>query len=350
MDNKPEKVNFIIVGLGIAGAVLSLKLIERGYSIKVFDRPCENVSSSVAAGIYNPITGKNLVKTWLADDLFPTLIEFYSSTEKKLNSKFFYPLKNYRIFSSIHEANDFSSKSSIDETFIKDIYLKNFDEKFISPYGGVSIKNSGYLDVKAFIDSTRKFLVQKESINNEKFAMDSLNLMESSYGTVHFEKIIFSEGIAATENPFFSKLPIVPLKGEIIEIQTAHPINAIINKGVFLLPQIHKSEKIHLVGSTYNRDNIDLFKTEEGLKELTDKLDKMLNMNYEITNHFVGIRPSTKNRRPVIGFHPKFETIGIVNGLGTKGVSLAPFFVENFLDFIDNKADLMKDVNIERYF
>ena len=45
-------------------------------------------SSKVAAGLYNPITGRKMVKTWLADELFPNLSKFYQDLEKKIDTKF----------------------------------------------------------------------------------------------------------------------------------------------------------------------------------------------------------------------------------------------------------------------
>ena len=54
-------------------------------------------------------------------------------------------------------------------------------------------------------------------------------------------------------------------------------------------------------------------------------------------------------RRPFVGLHPKFSNIGILNGMGTKGVMLAPYFSNHFIEhLLDGKA-LDKEVDVRRF-
>src|SRR6185369_14016662 len=98
-----REVDYIIVGQGLAGSALAIELLRRGKKIAVFDEPEKNRSSIVAAGLFNPITGRVMTKTWKADVLFPHLIAFYSGTEKVLGGRFFYPMPLYRPFISVQE-------------------------------------------------------------------------------------------------------------------------------------------------------------------------------------------------------------------------------------------------------
>ena len=43
---------------------------------------------------------------------------------------------------------------------------------------------------------------------------------------------------------------------------------------------------------------------------LENKLKAILDVNFKTIDHFAGIRPATKDRRPFIGTHPEFENIG----------------------------------------
>src|SRR5258708_21923737 len=89
------KVDHIIVGQGLAGSCLAIQLLNRGKKIMVFDEPEKNRASKVAAGLFNPVTGKRMTKSWKADEIFPCLFQFYSEAEKLLSNKFFHLLPIY---------------------------------------------------------------------------------------------------------------------------------------------------------------------------------------------------------------------------------------------------------------
>ena len=84
-------VDHIIVGLGLAGAAMALQLIRRGKKIVVFDVQSNNRASTVAAGLFNPVSGKMMTKSWRADDLFPYLVDFYKEAERFTSQHFFHP-------------------------------------------------------------------------------------------------------------------------------------------------------------------------------------------------------------------------------------------------------------------
>ncbi len=73
--------DFIIVGQGIAGSVLSVSLMKEGYTVCVINNSDLSSCSSVAAGIWNPVVFKRLTKSWLADEVVPELNSFYSYAE-----------------------------------------------------------------------------------------------------------------------------------------------------------------------------------------------------------------------------------------------------------------------------
>ena len=109
--------NYTIIGQGLAGSILAYFLLKEGQKVKIFNSPDIPSSSKVAAGIYNPVTGKRLVKTWLADKIFPFLEDFYPQLEQELNAKFFHPMSLFhpfpdeatqKFFKSDHVSDDFS--------------------------------------------------------------------------------------------------------------------------------------------------------------------------------------------------------------------------------------------------
>jgi glycine/D-amino acid oxidase-like deaminating enzyme len=90
--------------------------------------------------------------------------------------------------------------------------------------------------------------------------------------------------------------------------------------------------------------------TAQGKDEIIAKAVKLFKTNIELINEAWGHRPTSLDRRPFLGSHPIQKKICIFNGLGTKGVSLAPFFAVQLVDWLEGKGDLDQAVNIERYY
>ena len=62
------KVDYIIVGFGLAGALLANEFIRKNVSFIVFDDPDQPKASEVAAGLINPVIFRRMTKSWLVDD------------------------------------------------------------------------------------------------------------------------------------------------------------------------------------------------------------------------------------------------------------------------------------------
>ena len=70
-------VDYIVVGGGISGSVLTYTLMKYGASVHVFDVPQANKSSIVASGLWNPIVLKRMKKVWNADAMIESLQAVY---------------------------------------------------------------------------------------------------------------------------------------------------------------------------------------------------------------------------------------------------------------------------------
>ena len=103
------------------------------------------------------------------------------------------------------------------------------------------------------------------------------------------------------------------------------------------------------VGATYEWVDLTIHPTEKGKSELIDKLKKVIRAPFDIIDHQAGIRPTVLDRRPLIGLHPKHPAVGIFNGMGTKGVMLAPYFAKQFSLFLNGRGNLLDEVNCLRF-
>jgi len=345
------KYDYLIVGQGLAGSVLAYQLLAEGKSITIINEKKSSTASSVAAGLINPITGPKMVKTWKADVLFPYLQKFYPSMEKAIGASFYSERSIYRPFSSNEELNDWDGKSAEDnyKKFIAkvhgpDSHIKNIRD----PFGGIEVRGAA-LDMPKFIESSRHYLNSKCKYVEEPFEEDLLEFSEEevAYQGLKVEKVVLCTGYQIKDSKFFGWIPMAPVKGEILHIKLKQKFETIYNKSGFIIPQ---KNGLFKAGSTYDRHDLTESPTESGKNEITKKLDALLRMEYEVVNHDAGIRPGTKARRPIIGCHPKHKRMSVFNGLGTKGVSLAPFFGDQLTKCLEGGNYLDSEVDIKKYY
>lgn len=348
-----KKVDYLIIGQGIAGSLLAYKLLKANKTVLVLNNENLPTSSQVAGGIFNPITGKNLDKTWLADKIFPYLKSFYRSLESEFNTRFYHETNLYRPFANEQQRKHFLRLTDEYDlgNYIKIIEPNSSKYQQISnELGGLYTSSAGWVNVPKMLDHLRSFFIQNDAYRAEIFDYSALEITEDgvSYKQIKAKKIIFCDGFYASQNPFFSWIPFNPAKGETLlaDVDGYH-ISQIINQGFWIIPL--EDGKCRF-GSTYIWDKLDWDSTESGKELITSKISKFLNISYEITAQEAGIRPTTKDRRPFLGNHPLHKNVYIFNGLGTKGVSLAPYFSEEMLGLLENNKVLMSEANIERFY
>ncbi|MEM9326531.1 MAG: FAD-binding oxidoreductase [Bacteroidota bacterium] len=344
-----EKVEGIIVGQGLAGTLLAYELSLRDKKVVIIDADEEQTSSKIAAGIYNPITGRKMVKTWLADEMFPPLPKYYQRLEQLTGSRFLHPISIYRPFAAAEEQNDWQTKAhdSQHRAYISKLHQKHAGiEGIRDEAGGLMLNVSGYVDLPTCLRAMREFFLAKGMLHTELFLHDKLTVSsnEVRYGDVEANWIVFCEGPKVMDNPFFRSLRFRPVKGELIGIQTGKELKHIVNRGVFMIP---KRDFVQ-VGSTYDHQKLDWEPSERGVQQLQDRLRKLFSGQYEIVNRQAGVRPATFDRRPYVGMLQKTPRIGIFNGLGTKGVSLGPHFAQLMTKHLIDGTPLPEEVSIER--
>jgi len=346
------KVDYLIIGQGLAGSCLALQLIKRGRSVFVFDEPEKNRASSVAAGLFNPVTGKLMTKTWKADKLFTYLQSFYAEAEDFLKSRFYYPFPLYRPFISVEEQNEWMGKSAEPGMmeYIESVFgSSTFSADVHDPFGGLLLKGCGYLDVPTFVKKTRDFLTLSHSFREAHFDESKVEFINSkiSYGELVAGKIIFCNGLGSLQNHFFKSIPLRPLKGETLSIQIDDTLERVYNRGVYVVPS---RPGVYKVGATYNTKDKNDGTTENGRAELVEKLNSLLRLSYKELNQDWGFRPTTPDRRPILGSHFTHPDLVMFNGLGTKGVSLAPYFSNQLADWLTHVGEIDEAVDIKRFY
>lgn len=348
--NREKKTDFIIIGQGLAGSLLAYRLKKAGKKVVVFDSQDEATSSLVAAGLFNPVTGRRFVRTWKAEELFPLLFDFYQGLAGELKAALFHPVPLFRPFLSIREQNEViasAEQGHLGSFAGRIVTTKPESVPLNNRYGGIFLTHTGYVDVPLMIETIRKKFLADDFFY-EKFEEDLLDLSDGKVRYRNFSagKIIYCTGFHAAGSKYFSWLPFRPVKGELILIKTLESLPFIFNRQIFVIPY---SDGHHKVGATYDWKNTDVKTTPEARAFLEQKLKKFFRIEFSTVDQQAGIRPATRDRRPFIGMHPDIPQLGIFNGLGSKGVSLAPYFSQNFADYLLKGKEIDKNVHINRY-
>lgn len=316
--------DILLVGAGIAGTFLQRELVlQHNASVYWIDNDHFLSSSILAAGITNPVTGKRATLIPDADILIQKRKEWQD--KDPLFARYFVQKNAFRPFKTIDDVNAWTARST---NMPVTIHYTNPQPEYIhANLGGIEIHNAGYMHVYPFLQEAKK---QGNCINS-KINYSDINIEQHQIvwkkENMTFKHVIFCEGNQVRYNPYLSWLPIIPTKGEILEIEVKKPIctQFIYSTGIYIVPKTHNR---YFVGATYNPDDTDANPTQQGKNELIQKLNAFLKVPYKLTGHWAGIRPATLDRIPLIGIHPYHENVWFFNGLGSKGVFYAPLLAE----------------------
>ena len=345
------QVDYIVVGCGLAGIAFAETCLSNKKSIFVFDNGSQN-SSTIAAGIYNPVILKRFSGLEHAQEQLHSMNQFYHDLQHKLNKNFDNKIPVLRKFVSIEEQNNWfaaSDKESM-SAFLSTKFYKNKITGFPSPFNYGEVLQTGFVDTEALTSAYKNYLQHEKWYSNQEFDHHELQINENSvtYKSILAKHIVFAEGFGLHANPYFNNLPLDGTKGEIIIIEASGlKLNYIINSSLYIVPL---GNSLFKVGATYNWASKTCDTTDEGLQELIAKLNGIINCEYTIVSHFAGIRPTVKDRKPLLGTHHTHSQIHILNGLGTRGVMLGPWCAKKLYNHIENGIDIERTHNITRFY
>jgi glycine/D-amino acid oxidase-like deaminating enzyme len=345
-----KEVDYIVVGCGLASIAFCEKLRVNNRSYLVFDNNSQQ-SSLVAAGLYNPVILKRFTYVWKSKEQLDIALPVYKAIEKELDIKIDYKLQIFRRFASVEEQNLWfiaSDKPSL-ESYLSTNLVKNTNPHVDAPFGFGEVFQTGRLDTETLITNYKTCLRAKGNLTEEAFVYDKLNINSHSltYDNIKAKHIVFAEGFGVKKNPFFNSIPLNGTKGEVITIKAPDlKIDYAIKSSVFIIPL---GQDIYVVGSTYNWSDTTNAPTEDGKNELLTKLRTFIKCDFEIIDHVAGIRPTVTDRRPLIGVHKDFKNLFVLNGLGSRGVMIAPYVANQLYNLIEYKRELDAEIDIKRF-
>lgn len=340
----------IIVGQGISGTWLSYFFRKAGLQVLVIDDAQKNAASRMAAGIINPVTGRRIVKTWMIDELLPLVWESYHTLGEELDIVAIEQKNIIDFFPTPQMKLAFAERFENDKTYLAMPADENkFLPQFRYDFGYGEIAPCYLVNLYGILNAWRKHLSSNNVLLEEKYEAKYVTLNQQSvrYKEHSADKIIFCDGVASASSSFFQNLPFAPNKGEVIWIEAPDlPATHIFKKGMNIVPW---SDGIFWVGSSYEWQFEHDQPTETFRQKTTSLLDHWLKVPYKIIRHEASVRPATIERRPFIGFHPLQPAVGIFNGMGTKGCSLAPFFAMQMAEHLKTGSAIHPEGDIRRF-
>ena len=351
-----DRKHFVIVGGGLAGTFMAVRLLQAKQTVSLIDDKAPQSASRVAAGLFNIITGRFGAKSWMGETLLAKVRTFLARPEFEGAQQFVFDTEIYRPFKTIEEYNKWQART-VDPGFSHLIRLQEEvyrPDLIHNPIGGIWILPCGWIDLAGFINWMLDWLIQQDGFQyfHTQLAYDQLDvharLLNVDGAQIKFDEVIFCEGYRINQNPWFPRLRIIPNKGETLLIESeAIPSDFVISKKIYLIPVGNQQ---FVVGSTYYNHFIDILPSEKGKAEICTHLEKAIKVPYRILEHKAGIRPTTPDRKPLMGTHKELEHLHVFTGFGTKGVLLAPYFSEKMSDFILDKTNVLpKEVDWRRF-
>jgi len=345
------QIDFLIIGQGVSGTFLSYYLNKEKKSFIVIDNNQPSTASRIAAGIINPVTGRRMVTVWMADKILPFAWKAYHEIGHDLD------------ITAISHKNiiDFFPNPQMRQVFLKRMgegydYIHSYPEQnhfnplFNYDFGCGEIRPVYIAHPETLLPAWRQQLKEQQVLIEEDFDINQLKIESNKARYKHIEAstIIFCDGIESAVNLFFKQLPFSPNKGEalIVEIPGL-PDHNIYKKGMMLTPLAIKD--LFWVGSNYQWEFDNTNPTNDFHQKTEELLKNWLKVPFKIIDHYVAIRPATLERRPFVGVHPHHPNVGILNGMGAKGCSLAPFFAKQLTDHLLYNNAIEPDADVKRF-
>lgn len=348
-----KEVEYLIVGLGVAGSCFVKKLIENEHSFLVINQDFHR-ASTVAAGLYNPVVLKRFSLVWDAPNQLSKMKETFGFFENLLAKKYIEELPVYRIFNDEQEQKTWDKKAKSHPDLINFLSTdyQNLDQyrTIKQDFGSGEVLHTGRINLRELIPDLEEYLIKNNQLIKSIFDYNELQIENDFviYQNIKAKQIIFCEGYHILENPFFKEMPIIGVKGEVLTVETSANLPKAVVKGKeFVFPL---NENNYFVGATYDRDQLDYEETAQAKDELLSGISKFLSADFVVKDQKASIRPTVKDRRPIIGAHKTYRTVFCLNGMGTRGTMLAPDMAEQLYCLIEKNEAVNKEADVNRFY
>lgn len=343
------RVDFLIVGQGLAGSLLAQALRSRGQTVAVVDDGGKSSSSKVAAGLMTPLTGRRFTLT-------PAYPELFAFAERRLTELgVFRPLSVYRMFADEEQKAKGLKRAAMPAyaPFIAQVTATQgeLDPGLTDTLGGV-LMHGAWVDLRKLQADERERLQEAGCYFATHF--DPAELAVESNGirwqTVQARGVIYCDGYKSAQRGPFTYLPWQPAKGEALSLRSDAPQKPfILNREGWALPL---GEGRWRTGTNWAWEGLDESPTELQKEKLLRRFRSYFGqaVDVEVTAHEAGVRPCTADNLPFLGTHPEQPRFHLFNGMGPRGTVWAPQLAEEMADFLVHGKPVRPECALSRTF
>ena len=323
--------------------------MRRGQQVQLIDSG-ENHSSSIAAGMVNPIVFRRMNKSWRLDEFLPEAQAFYREISQEIGEELYHPIVIRRFFSSQQERQIWEERQEQEayKHYLNPLLQEDIQhEGAHNLFGSGRVKNAFWINAAKWVAANNAFFQQQGLLNFGEFDPNTWDPQTRTYRNITYDKVIFCLGYRQKSEHTFSYLPLQQTKGQTLLIESDQlPTDESLNRKCFVLP-VGKNQ--FRVGATYEWNNASLETTEAARDQLIEMLSSLGTYDYQILEQRAGVRPTVLDRRPLMGEHPEYQGVYIFNGLGTKGYMMAPTLANELASFILDQTPLHPETDIRRF-
>lgn len=323
--------------------------MRRGQQVQLIDSG-ENHSSSIAAGMVNPIVFRRMNKSWRLDEFLPEAQAFYREISQEIGEELYHPIVIRRFFSSQQERLMWEERQEQEayKHYLNPLLQEDIQhEGAHNLFGSGRVKNAFWINAAKWVAANNAFFQQQGLLNFGEFDPNTWDPQTRTYRNITYDKVIFCLGYRQKSEHTFSYLPLQQTKGQTLLIESDQlPTDESLNRKCFVLP-VGKNQ--FRVGATYEWNNASLETTEAARDQLIEMLSSLGTYDYQILEQRAGVRPTVLDRRPLMGEHPEYQGVYIFNGLGTKGYMMAPTLANELASFILDQTPLHPETDIRRF-
>ncbi|MBL0129266.1 MAG: FAD-dependent oxidoreductase [Flavobacteriales bacterium] len=336
--------DIIIIGQGLAGTALSESLADAGARVMMFDIPLANRSSVVAAGAVNPIVLRRFVPSWRASEMLAIAGAFYRELELQYEASLWKPTQLIEIFPTAQEAGLWRLR-------MKEAELQHLlalgpgDDAGAAilpqPYGSGIIKRCATLDIPQLLRVHREHWISAGLL--EERMVDASDVRGIPGGVeVHGRTAPY---VVYCAGPFHQVDGLVPVRGEGLTVRLPGlDVRSMVHRGLFLVPL---GDERFRIGATFAWSDVWSGPTEEGKRSLLERLSRFWTGEVQVLDHWAGVRPAAKDRRPILG--RTGEHTMVFSGLGSRGALLAPWCADHLAAHILKGEPLDPEVDVARF-